>query len=328
MMQEILKRTSAEFLSGGGEMGERIRSFDWSLTPLGYPDDWEPSLKTCVRIMLSSPQPIWIGWGRDEMIKLYNDAYIDIVRGKHPSALGERVPVVWKEVWKDIGPMLDKAMIRDEGTYVESQLLIMHRSGYPEEVYYTFSYTPVLGEDGKPSGIICYNTADTERIINERALKTLQQLDVLNQQKKEQEVYSKAVEALNTNKKDFPFSFIHKIENSGTTAMRIASSGVDWPEADFPSDIKLNDPTPLAFAMAKVVTAHKMQVCECGILPATLSNGDWDVKAYQFLIIPIHAAGKEIPLATLSVGLNPYRKFDDSFKNFAQLIADQISSAI
>src|SRR5689334_13358463 len=101
-MPELLRSTSAEFLSGGGEMGERIRSFDWSSTSLGNPDDWEQSLKTCVRIMLRSSQPIWIGWGREEMIKLYNDAYIDIVRGKHPRALGEKVSVVWKDIWKDI----------------------------------------------------------------------------------------------------------------------------------------------------------------------------------------------------------------------------------
>jgi hypothetical protein len=73
------KKTFAPFLSGGGEMGERIRNFDWSKTSLGRPQDWEQSLKTCVRIMLSSTQPIWIGWGKD-LIKLYNDPYKAIVR--------------------------------------------------------------------------------------------------------------------------------------------------------------------------------------------------------------------------------------------------------
>src|SRR6516165_1250614 len=62
------------FLSGGGEMGERIRTFDWSTTPLGPPARWPQSLKTAVRIMLTSRQPIWIGWG-PELIYLYNDPY-------------------------------------------------------------------------------------------------------------------------------------------------------------------------------------------------------------------------------------------------------------
>ena len=73
------------FLAGGGEMGERIRTKDWSKTPLGPFENWPQSLQTIVRIMLTSRQPIWIGWG-PELIKLYNDPYKAIVGGKHPEA--------------------------------------------------------------------------------------------------------------------------------------------------------------------------------------------------------------------------------------------------
>src|SRR4030095_7189683 len=117
-MEKTEMKIAPEFLSGGGEMGEIIRNFDWANSPLGSPEDWEPSLKTCVRIMLSSTQPIWIGWGR-ELIKLYNDPYLSIVRGKHPWALGQPASVVWKELWKDIGPALTNAMTRDIGYYTE-----------------------------------------------------------------------------------------------------------------------------------------------------------------------------------------------------------------
>ena len=164
-----------EYLSGGGEMGQRIREYDWSKTPLGPVSGWPQSLRTCVRIMLASRQPIWIGWGK-ELIKLYNDPYKTIVRGKHPWALGSPASVVWKEIWNEIDPMLRQVMEKDEGTYVESQLLIMERNGYPEETYYTFSYTPIPGEDGSTAGMICANTDDTDRIITERQLKTLTQL--------------------------------------------------------------------------------------------------------------------------------------------------------
>ena len=98
-----------EFLSGGGEMGERIRNFDWSATSLGPPEQWQQSLKTCVRIMLTSSQPIWIGWGK-ELIKLYNDPYKAIVGGKHPHALGQPASVVWKDIWKHIADMLHRVM--------------------------------------------------------------------------------------------------------------------------------------------------------------------------------------------------------------------------
>ena len=39
-------------LGKGGDMGERIREFDWSKTPLGPIAQWQPSLRTCVNILL------------------------------------------------------------------------------------------------------------------------------------------------------------------------------------------------------------------------------------------------------------------------------------
>src|SRR5215467_2976036 len=143
MASQIVKDRSTstpEFLAGGGELGQRIREYDWAATPLGPVDQWPQSLRTCIRIMLTSRQPIWIGWG-PQLIKLYNDPYKAIVGGKHPWALGQPASLVWKELWKHIGPMLQQVMEGGESTYSESQLLIMERNGYPEETYYTFSYT-------------------------------------------------------------------------------------------------------------------------------------------------------------------------------------------
>src|SRR4029077_6259713 len=156
------RKSNPSFLAGGGELGARLRAFDWTSTPLGPPQDWPQSLKTAVRIMLTSRQPIWLGWGR-ELIKLYNDPYIAIAGGKHPAALGQPAAVVWREIWDKIGPMLETAMGGVEGIYVEEQLLIMERNGYQEETYYTFSYSPIPDDAGGAGGIICANTDDTPR---------------------------------------------------------------------------------------------------------------------------------------------------------------------
>ena len=84
--------------------------------------------------------------------------------------------MVWREIWTDIGPLLATAMSGDEGTFVEEQLLIMERNGYPEETYYTFSYSPIPDDDGEPGGIICANSDDTQRVIGERQLALLGEL--------------------------------------------------------------------------------------------------------------------------------------------------------
>nr|WP_295922638.1 ATP-binding protein [uncultured Dyadobacter sp.] len=323
-MMDLERNATLEFLAGGGEMGRRIREFDWESNALGSPTLWPESLKTCVRIMLSSQQPIWIGWG-DQLIKLYNDAYIDIVRGKHPTALGEPASVVWKDIWKDIEPLLSRAMLRDEGTYVESRLLIMERSGFPEETYYTFSYTPVLGDNGRPAGIICYNTADTERIINERALKTMQQLDSLGEKKSEQEVFAQVGRALSANPHDFPFALLYRVGDDGTHAHLVAASGVE------PTDPRLDQQIALSAENSRyehlVSSLQQNRVIEAvnrGHWNG-LAQGSWDVAPRYLVYIPVQSASRKSPLALLAIGLSPYRKFDDTYRNFLQQIADRIA---
>src|SRR5258706_11757467 len=158
---------AADRLAGGAELGALMRAYDWSSTPLGAPDECPHGLKPAVRIMLRSSQPIWIGWGKD-LTYLYNDAYKSIIGGKHSWALGKPAEVVWREVWDVISPWLTTTMNGIAGTYVEAQLLIMERNGYPEETYYTFSYSPIPDDDGSPGGIICANSDETRRGVRER----------------------------------------------------------------------------------------------------------------------------------------------------------------
>src|SRR4030095_12361077 len=160
-----------EFLSGGGEVGEMIRSFDWTSTPLGEPEYWQQSLKTCVRIMLTSPQPMFVWWGKN-YINIYNDAYKFVLGTKHPRALGRPGNETWREIWHEIGARADIVFNKNEGTFDDALLLIMNRNGYDEETYFKFSYNPVPGDNGGTAGLFCVCTEETERIISERYLKT------------------------------------------------------------------------------------------------------------------------------------------------------------
>ena len=70
-----LLRATPDFLAGGGEMGRAIRAFNWATTSLGPPESWPRTLRTCLRIMLASRQPMWVWWG-PELLNFYNDAYL------------------------------------------------------------------------------------------------------------------------------------------------------------------------------------------------------------------------------------------------------------
>ena len=167
--------TGRECFAGNGEMAARMQSFDWSKTPLGPVERWPQSLKTAVRIMLTSRYAMWMAWGPD-LTFFYNDAYAPTLGIKQTWALGSPASKVWAEIWPDIGPRIESVLKTGEATWDEGLLLFLERSGYTEETYHTFSYSPLADDTGAVSGMLCVVTEETERVIGERRLKTLRDL--------------------------------------------------------------------------------------------------------------------------------------------------------
>jgi signal transduction histidine kinase/DNA-binding response OmpR family regulator len=320
--------TQAGFLSGGGELGELIRSFDWASTPLGPPEDWPQNLRMALRIMLTSRQPIWIGWG-EQLTYFYNDPYKSIIGGKHPWALGRPTTEVWREIWNDIGPMLETAMTGDQGTYVEAQFLIMERNGYPEETYYTFSYSPIPGDDGVVGGIICANSDDTQRVIGERQLTLLRDLAAdTTHARTWEEVCERSAGALRTDARDIPFALVYMAEPDGS-AMRLAAvCGIERSHPAAPEAIPLDQSS--FWPVGEVLRTQSLQVVanlksEFG---AGLPTGPWTEPASRAAVFPILPTGETGRAGVLVVGLNPFRLFDDNYRSFIGLVAGQISAAI
>lgn len=158
-----VKKTSYKFLDGGGEMGELIRSINWSDNVLGDPSEWPQTLRTAVRIMLDSPFGMYIAWG-NEYTQLYNDGYRPILgTKKHPSAMGRGTRETFSEICHIIGPMFDGVM---NGTPVgfPDFMLPLDRNGYIEECYFDFSYSPIQLENGAVGGVFVTVIETTERV--------------------------------------------------------------------------------------------------------------------------------------------------------------------
>ena len=128
-------------------MGELMRARDWASTPLNEPAHWPQSLRTSVSTCLNCAFPILLWWGR-ELVMLYNDEYIPMLGAKHPSALGQAGAACWPEIWDVIGPMLGQVLERGEPTRSRDLLLTLERKGFPEECYFSFSYSPIRDETG------------------------------------------------------------------------------------------------------------------------------------------------------------------------------------
>src|SRR5581483_6470588 len=163
------------WLAGGGEMGERMRALDWAKTPLGSIDRWPQSLRSAISTCIGSRFPIVLYWG-PQLVVLYNDAYAEILGGKHPWALGRPCSEVWSEIWDVIAPMLDGVVTTGQATWSEDQLLVLERRGYPEECYFSFSFSPVRGEDGGVDGVFTAVIESTGRVLGERRLALLTEL--------------------------------------------------------------------------------------------------------------------------------------------------------
>ncbi len=142
-----------------------MRQFDWADTALGSPDQWPQSLRTILSVMLPAKFPMMLWWGPD-LIQFYNDAYRPALgnSGKHPDAMGQRGEICWPESWSDMKPLIDEVMAGGEATRNQDQLMPIYRNGQMQTVYWTHSYSPVLGETGEVAGtlVVCQETARHE----------------------------------------------------------------------------------------------------------------------------------------------------------------------
>ncbi len=163
---------SADFLSGGGEMGELIRAFDWGRTPLGRPEAWPQALRTALRILLTTHHPACIFWG-PQLLCFYNDAY----RGslgpeRHPAMLGAPLREVWAETWSVMGPQIERVMSGAGSTWVEDHLVVIPRFGKREEIYWTYSFSPIddAGAASSVGGVMVLCMETTKKVRAERQL--------------------------------------------------------------------------------------------------------------------------------------------------------------
>ena len=154
------------FLAGGGEMGAMMRAHDWSTSPLGPLDGWPQSLRSVVGLMLNSRFPMFAAWG-EELGFVYNDAYVEILGEKHPSALGASFADVWADAWVDLKPLVDLAFA-GQASWFEDWPLRTTRKGYDEQTWFTFSYSPVQEGSGAVAGMFCACTETTKTVLAER----------------------------------------------------------------------------------------------------------------------------------------------------------------
>ena len=161
-------------------MGAEFRGFDWTTTPLGALETWPQSLRTAVSIMLNAHQPMYIAWG-PELLLLYNDGYREILGAKASDPrqiLGKPFEQVWPEIWDQIGPIL-AATMEGETLWFEDQEFALTRNGFMEQVFASFSTSPIRAEAGEIAGVFCVCSETTGKIRSQQ--ERLRLLDVIGE---------------------------------------------------------------------------------------------------------------------------------------------------
>jgi PAS domain S-box-containing protein len=318
--------SATEWLVGGGEMGELIRSRDWSTTPLGPVERWPQSLRSAVSILLPSRAQICLFWG-PELVAIYNDAYRPTMGIKHPWALGRPGREVFSEIWEDVlCPLLERVLRKGEAFWASDHPFFLERRGYAEETYFDISYDPVRDETGGVGGVFCIVAETTGRVIGERRLKTLRELGRRGMQAQSVgDVYSEAAAVLAGAAKDVPFALFYEWDAERRIARRAALAGMPPSSAAAPFEIAADGgaPWPIAQASAGDVALEAQALEAFGPLP----GGPWPEPARRAVVLPV-AMPAQPPFGFLVAGVSPRLEFDEAYRDYLRLLASAVSSGI
>jgi PAS domain S-box-containing protein len=173
-----------KFLERGGAMGERIQHHDWSTTVLGPLDAWSRSLRMAVALTLRTPQPACLFWGPEQVL-IYNDGYVPFLGDRHPASLGRPAAEVWADLWDTLGPINAAAFAGEAQRFEDMPFTLA--SSVQAFSWFTFSYTPVVDDEGEVAGLYNLVTETTDKVLAEQRMEASKQaLHELNQSLEQQ----------------------------------------------------------------------------------------------------------------------------------------------
>ncbi|MDH6227225.1 SpoIIE family protein phosphatase [Streptomyces sp. MJP52] len=325
------------------EVARDLATVDWAATPLGPPEGWPQSLRTAVSILLSSRFSMWMAWG-PELTFFCNDAYRrDTLGQKYPWALGRPAREVWAEIWHEIGPRIDTVLTTGSATWDQGLQLFLQRSGYPEETYHTFSYSPLRDDAGQVVGMLCVVTEETERVIGERRMATLRDLGSdPSVVRTEQQMLAFAARQLGRNPYDLPFTLTYLFDGDGEDgadgtgeggpgggARLAGASGIAPGHPLAPRSLPPGATTPWPAAgpgdgPGLVDLTRPPGPAEGAEPPPT---GAWEEPPAGVLLLPLPRQGGA-PYGFLVAALNRYRPLDEGYRSFLELVAGHVAAGI
>lgn len=318
------KKDNLNWLVGGGEMADLIRSIDWSKTPLGPIETWPQSLRTTVSLCLASNFPINIIWG-PEAIQIYNDGYRVVCGGVHPRAMGEPYSVTWASAWPVIGEPFEQAR-RGKTSYLENQRMFLSRNGYLEETFFTFSLSPIRAKGGGTAGLFHPVTETTATMLSSRRTRVLR--DIADKTRGAQTVLEAAklaIEALSDYHFDLPFALFYLFDSNRKIQL-VGRTGLSK-ESFISQEKGFENGSIWPFSGAQKST-HVELVHDVTNRCGKIFCGDYPEPIEKAYLLPIKASGLERPLGFVVAGLSTRLPLDEFYQGFFELLASALNATI
>jgi signal transduction histidine kinase len=246
--------------------------------------------------------------------------------------LGATGREAWGEIWDTIGPMHEE-VAAGRATSVEDLQMFFARRLPREEVYVTFGYTPILGDDGRTiEGVFCACTETTGRIIGVRRLATLRDLGARSPEQRSAELACRdAAEILRANALDIPFAVIYLVDEEGTSARRVAGARLPEGSSAFPENPLVIDGDAASGPWPLRRVVETQQRCQVSDLPGNIGvfpAGPWPDAVETAIVLPLAARSQPRPAGFLIAGVSPRRILDADYGSFLDLVAGHIATSI
>ncbi|KAF2969964.1 hypothetical protein GQX73_g3641 [Xylaria multiplex] len=328
------------------------RTRDWASTPLGPIEEWSPELRTISNMVMGSPHPVALYWGR-EFTVIYNEAYVAMAGRKHPKLMGSRYKDAWAEIWDEMQSTFECAWESGQATMKNDDRFILRRDGYDEEAFFSWSIVPLVGEDGTVVGL--YNPAfeNTRRKMAERMMLTLREVGEKTALARDIKSFWRQVnKGLEFNEDDVPFNLVYSVmeEQESDICSMHSGSWMNPPQLNLEASLGVPPGHPClvefldlktsneGFApyMRESMSNHGRPVtlsAEQGTLPGALMDGfHWrggGEPCRSIVIFPVHpTTGSESVVGFIVMGVNPRRPYDEDYQLFINLLSRQLATSL
>jgi signal transduction histidine kinase/DNA-binding response OmpR family regulator len=318
---------AADFVpSGGGACGDLVRSTDWSRTPIGPVEAWSRSLRFGLETVLSSRYPMLLLWG-EQFTQLYNDAYAELIGDKHPAAMGDDVRVTLAEGWDVLGPLIAEAMRTGVASWVPALQLLLERSGYREEAYFSVSHAPARDDDGRTVGVLTVCSEVTDQVVSERRLRILRDLSLGSGRTLDvQSCVDELRAALRDQLLDVPLAAVYlRAGDQLELALAVGQDAAGSPVDDLlPAQARVGGADEWGLGEAGAGAGSTRAVADGVRVP----GGPWGDLVGTVVVQPLPSSEVDVPLGVLVLAVSPNRALDEGYASFLSVVGQQVAAAL